>query len=305
MTRELAMMTPDSGGRGLDPAHIIGVCWSPAGVPGHYQHTQAVRTTGGFRVTVPSRRGANEAAAALTRVGYLVTRSPGERPGRGLLVTGWSPAGLESRLAAMRAVVHQLAGSPSVTAQAVIEAFRGQPAASPAPWQILQHADRRLHAWAYARTGPSVPHDSAVVPGDVRNALRLRVAWQLEQTVDDLIDRHLRVARHALALFIPLSQALDGSDAQQTAIRQAGITFHLPGDVAQNTSALLQGPPTVSGPASAPSRPPSRPRPAPGQLAAREFPARPLTTGTAFSVPEPTASPGGRHFPAARPGRRH
>ncbi len=300
-------MTPlDSGGRGLDPAHIIGVCWQPAGVGDHCQYTQAMRVTGGFRVTVASRRGAGEAAAALTRVGYLVTRSPGERPGRDLLVTGWSPAGLESRLAAMRAVVHRLADSPSVTAQAVIEAFRAGPAEWPAPWEALQHADTRLHTWAYARTGPCVPHDPAVVPGDVRNALRLRVTRQLEQAVDDLIAHHLRAAQYALALFIPLSQVMDGDDAQQTAIRQAGSTFDLPGNPAQDTSGLLQDPPSVSGPAAAPSRPPGRPRPGPGQLAAREFPAPPFTTGTASPAPDPPAArPGGRHFPAARPGRRH
>jgi hypothetical protein len=303
--RELAMTVPEAGGRGLDPAHIIAVCWQPSGAGDHCQHTQTRRFAGGYRVTVASRRGAGAAAAALTRVGYEVTHSPGQRPGRDLLVTGWSAAGLESRLAAMRAVVHRLTRSPSVTAQAVIETFRTRLPAQPAPSEVLEHAGTRLRTWAYARTGPCVPHDPAIVPGDVRNALRLRLARQLEQAVDDLIAANLRAARYALALYIPLSQVMDDTDAQHTAINQAATTLSLPGNAAQDSSALLQDLPPASRRAASVSRPPGRPPPPPGQLAARDFPAAPATSLPSPTSGPPAARPGGRRFPAARPGPRH
>ena len=113
---------------GLDPAHILAICThATGGRPG-----LAVGARDGMCVCLPSRRAARSARAALARVGYRVTDDSGPR-GRDLVVTGWNPAGLESRLNAMRVVLHQLAENPSPTARAVIERFRSLPGAAQSP----------------------------------------------------------------------------------------------------------------------------------------------------------------------------
>ncbi len=297
------MTTADPAGRGLDPDHIIGVCAQPSGT-GRPQRVHAACRPAGIRVVLGSRRGAADAAAALTRVGYLVTPSAAQRTGRDLLVTGWSAAGLDSRLAAMRAVMHQIAGSPSLTAQAAIGRFREAGSGAATPQEAFAQARTRLQAWVHARTGPFVPHDPAAIPADPRTALRLSLTRQLEDQIEGLIGRHLRVAAHAIALYMPLSQQMEPGKAQRTAIRRAGITFHLSSPAAQDTSPLLQDLLQTPGPATAPPRPPTRPRAGPGQLAAREFPALPTATATPEAAP-PAARPGGQHSPTGRPSPRH
>jgi hypothetical protein len=301
-TQEQLMTTPDPAGRGLDPSHIISVCVQPSGT-GRPQRVHAVRRTAGIRVVLGSHRGAQAATAALARSGYLMTPSAARRTGRDLLITGWSPAGLESRLAAMRAVMHQLAGNPTLTAQAVIGRFRDPGSGALSPREAFEQARTRLEAWVHARSGPFVPHDPAAIPADPRTALRLALTRQLEDQIESLTGRHLRAAAHALALYLPLSQQMDPGEAQRTGIRRAGITFHRPSPAAQDTSALLQDLLQAPRPATAP-RPPGRARANPGQVAAREFPAPPATTpapGTGI----PAARPGGQRIPAARPGVRH
>jgi hypothetical protein len=300
-TQEELMTAPDLAGRGLDRDHIISVCVQPSGT-GRTQRVHTVRRPAGIRVILGTHRGAQAADAALARVGYLVTPSAAQRTGRDLLVTGWSPAGLETRLAAMRAVVHQLAGNPSLTAQAVIGRFRGSGSATPSPQEAFEQARTRLYAWVYARTGPCVPHDRGTVPADPRTALRLSLTRQLEDQTEGLTGRHLRAAAHALALYLPLSQQMDPGKAQDTAIRRAGTTFHLPSPPAQDTSALLEDLLHTPGPVAAP--PPGSARANPGQLAARDFPAPPATT-PAPGTGTPAARPGWQRIPAARPGPRH
>src|ERR1039457_4700218 len=113
------MATPDLREQGLDPAHILSVP-SQAIRSGHGHASRAVTTPDGLRVYLSSRLAAGDAAPALTRVGYQVARINGTGH-RDLLVTGWSSDGLESRLTAMRAVLHRLDGNPGSTADAVIE----------------------------------------------------------------------------------------------------------------------------------------------------------------------------------------
>src|SRR5262249_30842394 len=156
----------------------------------------AVGTWDGISVCLPSRRAAGSARAALARVGYQVTPAPSGR-GRDLIVAGWDPAGLESRLVAMRAVLHQLADNPSLTARIVVERFRDLPTDAPTPQQgseLLDRARAELRRWVTARSGTHAPHDPAVQPADVGIALRLRAAETLERSIDDLVERHLRVA---------------------------------------------------------------------------------------------------------------
>ncbi len=301
------MAAPDPRERGLDPAHILSVTnHATSGGRGHAG--RAVAAHGSVRISLPSRRAASDAGVALTRVGYQVARIDGTGH-RDVLVTGWSAAGLESRLAAMRAVLHQLDASPAVTAAAVVERVRRLPAGSPAQpdTSVLAEARAQLRAWVSGRSGIHAPHDPAIVPADRGNALRLRVAWTLEAAIDDLVERHLRVAGHALPLFDSLRQHTTDDRAAKTAIRRAGITFHLGASPAQDSSALLQrasrSPGT--GPRSSAADTGGGAPAGPAQLAASGFP-RPVTDAVrAADAPAvPSAGPGGRHFPASRPGPR-
>src|SRR5262249_9619710 len=151
-------------------------------------------------VCLPSRRATRSARAALARVGYCVTDDSGPR-GRDLVVTGWGAAGLGSRLTAMRAVLHPLAENPSPTAPAWIGRLRGPPCAAQSPRRglgVLDEARTGLRSWVSARSGIHAPRPPAVLPADVGVALQLGTANVLEQAIDDLIERHLRVAGHAL-----------------------------------------------------------------------------------------------------------
>ena len=290
---------------GLDPAHILAICaHATGGRPG-----LAVSTQDGVCVCLPSRHAARNAAAALTRVGYHVTADSGPR-GREVTVTGWNPAGLDSRLTAMRAVLHQLADNPSVTARAVIARFRGLPDTSQSPragLAILDQARTDLCSWVSARSDIHAPRPPAVLPPDVGIALRLGTAEVLEQAIDDLIERHLRVAGHALALFSSLREQMDSNRAQETAIRWAGITFHLSGTVAQDSTSLIQRalrfPSTYE---ASVTQPGSRPRTRPAKHAVLEFPGKSTAGTTALRAPNaaPPARPRSRQSRRGRPGLR-
>jgi hypothetical protein len=262
----------------------------------------------------------------LDRVGYQVTRVGGLRRSD-VLVTGWSTAGLEARLAAMRAVFHQLDAGPQATAAAVIERIRRPADGSPvvADTQVLADARARLRGWVSARSGHHVPHVSAVLPADRGEALRLRTAWSLETEIDDLVDRHVRAAGHALSLFRSLRQYATDDLAQQLAIRRVSLPGQPDPSLAQDSSALMRraplppgarprsgGPPRAAGPIRRTARPSGRgPRfaaPPPGgpagsaRLAASGFP-QPLTR-VVKARDATVARPGGRLFPARRPGPR-
>jgi hypothetical protein len=297
------MAAPDPRERGLDPAHILSVT-NQATSGGRSRAGRAVAAHGSVRVGLPSRRAAGDASAALTRVGYHVARIDGTGH-RDLLVTGWNAAGLESRLAAMRAVLHQLDASPAVTANAVIERARrlpAGPAAHPLA-SMLAGTQAQLRAWVSARSGIHAPRDPAIVPADLGNTLRLRAAQTLETAIDDLIERHLQAAGHALALFSFFRQHTTDDQAKQTAIRHADLNFHPNTSPAPDSSALGQRaarPPGIDPPSSGPDQ-----GGGPARLAASGFP-RPVTdaVGAADATAVPAVRPGGRHFPAGRPGPR-
>ena len=195
------MTAPELRQRGLDPAHILSVA-SQAIRDSHGLAFRAVTAPGGLRVHLSSRRAAGDAVQALGRVGYQVAQVEGSGH-RDLLVTGWSANGLESRLAALRAVAQRLAEDPDSTAAAVIERARRLPARSAAHPETSVLADTRtqLQAWVGACSGIHAPRNPVIVPADTGNALRLRLAQALEAAIDDLVERHLQVAGHALSLF--------------------------------------------------------------------------------------------------------
>ena len=299
------MRVTDPYPAGLDPAHILAICeYATSGRPG-----LAVGARDGMCVCLPSRRAARSARAALARVGYHLTADRGPR-GRDLVVTGWNPAGLEARLNAMRAVLYQLAENPSLTARAVIERFRSLPGAAQLPRSglgVLDEARAAVRSWVFARSGIHAPRPPAVLPPDVGAALRLGTVGVLEQAIDDLIERHLRVAGHALALFCSLREQMDVSRAQDTAIRWAGITFHLGGTADEDSTPLLQSALRSPGSSAAPARRPGdRPLGGPVTWADVQFPSTDsrATTASQISAAAPPARPGRSHPRPSRPGLR-
>jgi hypothetical protein len=234
---------------GLDPAHILAVCARSTGG----RRGLAVRQSDGIVVCLmPSRRTAYRASVALARVGYEVTGVSASR-GRDLIVTGWDPAALDARLAAMRAALHWFADQPSSTAHLVIERFRGLPDEARTPqqiWELLNQARVGVRRWVTDRSGIHALRDLAVQPADAGIALRLRAAAMLEQAIDDQAERQLRVAGCGLVLFRRLSGQMDHDRAQDTAIRWASIAYHLsspagrysPGPIARQNATEFPSP---------------------------------------------------------------
>jgi hypothetical protein len=289
----------------LDPAHVLGICTRAAGT---VAGIQAVGIPDGVRVSLPNRQSAWSATAALGRVGYTAALTGRTRGSRDLVVTGWNAERLESRLTAMRLVMRRLQDNPLVTATAAVRRFAALPRAEaslPAAADILSDTRWQLQDWVEARAGICMPGPPAVLPADTANALRVRAMAGCEQVVSDLVERHLRVAAHALTLFDSLRPQMNNGRAQNTAVRRAGATFHLSsGSVAQDSSPLMRHAAAGPAPAAADQAdPPAHTRSGPRRGMAQEFPARPGVTGPADTTPPAgRVSPGGQHFPAARPG---
>jgi hypothetical protein len=246
------MTTPDLRERGLDPAHILSI--TSQVITGKGQAGLAIATPDGVRICFRSRQSASKAITALTRVGYQVCHVDGSHR-RNLLVTGWNAQALESRLEAMRAVLCQLHDNPAATADALIDRFRNLPPGTRVRRNstLLTHAHAQLRDWVTSHSGIHAPHDPAIIPADVGNALRLRAARALEFAIDDLTERHLRVAAHALPLYQSLRLYTTEGQAKDTAIRRASVMYHLP-TTAQDSSA----------PGARPAYPPSPERRSPG-----------------------------------------
>ena len=291
------MAGPDPRRAGLDPAHILAICERAAasGNQPSVRHTLAVPA--GLSVRLSSPQAAQLARAALARVGYQAALARPSRRSRNVLVAGWSAAGLESRLAAMRATVHQLRAEPAATATAVIDRYRRLSAGLPgiqASAAALSQAEKQIRLATAARCGIHAPRDPAILPADTGNALRLRVIWALEQAIDDLIERHLRVTRRALAQFCSLRR--HGSDdwASDTAIRRAvGVPSAPPGGLVAGRAPTDAAPPLWprqdAGPAASGEarRPPTGP--GEGRRAALDFPV-PISAAVAATTDTPASS---------------
>jgi hypothetical protein len=293
-------MTPaEPDPAGLDPTHILTICAEFDGGAG----VQAVRTPDGVRVVMPTRRAAWEVTGALGRVGYAAALAGDSHVRRDVMVTGWNADRLDSRLTVLRSVMHRLADNPLVTATAAVRRFAALPARSAtleAAENILGESEVQLRRWLDARAGICTPSPPAVLPADTGTAMRVRAVVSCEQAISDLVDRHLRVAGHAVALFSSLRRQMNDGRAQNIAVRRAGITFHLSGgSIAQDSTPLMRR--------AAPERrggQPPRPQGRPRRGAAQEFPVPPGASGQAGPAP-PAARGGlgGQSFPAARPGR--
>jgi len=292
------MTSADAYPVGLDPVHILAICTRATGSTAGIH---VVPAQDGVRVGFPARGAAWEASSALGRAGYTAALTGGGRARWDVLVTGWNAARLDSRLAAMRSVMHRLADNPLVTATAAVRRFATLPAAaatSQAGTEILCETRQQLQGWADGRVGICVPAPAAV-PADAGTAMRVRAVASCEQVISDLIDRHLRVAGHALTLFDSLRQQMSDIRAQDVAIHRAGITFHVSGEpIAQDSSPLMRS--ASADPAAARrTRPGDRPR----RGMAGEFPARPGAAPPPGTDPlSGRPGPGGQGFPAAPPG---
>jgi hypothetical protein len=293
------MTTAEPGVAGLDPAHIQAICAEF----GQDADILAARTADGVRVTMPARRAAWQASGALGRVGYTAAIAGDARARRDVLVTGWNTARLDQRLTELRATMHRLTDNPLVTATAAVRRVAALPASAATPEtteNILGESRVLLRRWVHARAGICVPSPPAVTPADTGIAIRVRAAASCEQMINDLIDRHMRVAEHAVSLFGSLRQRMNDGRAQNTAVRRAGITFHLSGgSIAQDSTPLMRQPAGAGDRDAQPTRSGGRTR----RGAAREFPVPPGATGTAgLTPPADRGGPGGQAFPAARPG---
>jgi hypothetical protein len=296
------MTMPDPRRTGTDPAHIWAICAAVA----HASERDGFALLAGDFYTglrLPSRTASRAVRTALTRVGYDVI-GDGSRE---LVIRGWSATGLEARLTAMRAVLHKLATGPGMAAVPVLEEFRRLPAASlpgqATTRQLVIEAGQGLREWIFATSGVHAPCDPLARPADPAIVLRLSAAWRAEEAIEDLAGRQLRVARHATGLYPSLRSRMSHDSARDTAIRRAGVVFHLRGQVAQDSAPLLA---SASWPAAAIAGPaaPSRPDRAAGREArpACDFPVSgppPLRL-----VPRPGDRPQGRDFPAGPAGRR-
>jgi hypothetical protein len=270
------MPTRDQDLSGVDPSHVWAICGSAG--PARDRNGTALLAGGreGLHIYPPTRASARNAQAALSRVGYHVALATDHRQGRHLVVRGWSADALEARLTAMRAVLQRLGADPGSTATKALDRLGSVPAAAlpdrAGQQQLSWQAAADLLRWIFTTSGIHAPHDPLAQPADAGCALRLSTAWRLEEAIEDLAGRQVRVAANALALYSALRQQTDHDSARDIAVRQASITFHLSSPVAQDTTPLLR---TVHGVTA---------RPTPELLAA-------------------AASTHGRKFPSGRTGR--
>lgn len=131
----------------------------------------------------------------------------------------------------------------------------------------------------------------AVKPADTGNTLRLRLAQTLEMAIDDLVERHLRVAGHALRMFVSLRPHATDEQAKQSAIRRAGVVFHL------NTSPAQDSPVPGQRPARPPEPGSRSPRLAPGGRA-EGGPARQAAAASSTRSPARSATRAQSRLPA-------
>jgi len=119
------MAPPDPRETGLDPAHILRVCERAAtGADKDPAVRYTLAAPVGVTVGLSTAKAARAASAALVRLGYQAAPARRSRWCREVFVAGWSPAGLESRLAALRLTIAQLRTGETATAAAVIGRYR-------------------------------------------------------------------------------------------------------------------------------------------------------------------------------------
>jgi hypothetical protein len=237
------MATRDQQPSRVDPSHIRMICASAGPARDRRGTVLFAGARDGIHVYMPTRAGARNAQAALSRVGYQVVRTADHRRGGHLVVRGWSADALEARLTAMRSVLEQLAADPGSTAAKALDRLGSRSAAAlpdrAGQRELSQQAALQLLRWIFANSGIHAPHDPLAQPADAGCALRLSAAWQLEEAIEDLAARQVRVAADALAQYPVLRQQMGHDSARDIAVRRASVAFHLSSRVAQDTTQIL------------------------------------------------------------------
>lgn len=309
------MPTPDQNPSGVDPAHIWAVCASAAPARDRRGAVLLAGARAGIHLYMPTRAGARNAEAALSRVGYQVVRTTDRSRGGQLVVPGWSADGLEARLIAMCAVLEQLASDPASTAMKALDRLGGpQTAALPdrtGQRQLSRQAATQLLRWIFATSGIHAPHDPLARPADADCGLRLSTAWRVEEVIEDLAARQVRVTADALAQYPGLRQQMGHEVARDIAVGRASVAFYLSSRVAQDTTQILgnarQTPGGgTSGLIAAATRalPSARPCIPSGAQVARVYPFTGAPASPARDRPPGAAArTRGRSFPSGRAGR--
>ena len=211
----------------LDPDHITAVC-----------DRLTETTTGGltiastrrsYAITAPNAADARRVDAALTQLGYRVSRP--EILGRRdrVTVTGWSRGGLQARVGTLRDAVYRLATSRESTAAAALDHGHHSGGDLAALHDTLRAATERA-------TGPITDYPAAARPVDPENAWLLRTAHELEHDVALCVDSHVDAAQRAVRLFDRYRRNLPDDPARGYAISQAADPGDPPSRWARRTA---------------------------------------------------------------------
>ncbi len=168
---------------------------------------------------------------------------------------------------------------------------------------VLDETRQKLRDWVDARAGICPPAPPAEFPPTPRSPGGSALRRSCEEVISDLIDRHVRVAEHAVDLFASLRHQMNGGRAERTAVRRAGIFFHLSSDsIAQDSTPLMNRPAPRARPSGAAASRRSRSgRPRRGMSG--EFPAPPGAAGPpGTDPPAGTSRPGRTGLPRCPPG---
>lgn len=313
------MTTPKPYPLGVDPVHVQIIAATASTVQRGDGSVLLLARPELIRVHLPNRSATKAAREALQRVGYQVTSSAGSMRNRGLLVSGWSMQGLESRLDAMRGVLQKLAASPDATATVALGQLSRLPLAElpgrTGQQRLIGALAEGMRSWISATSGIHAPRDPRAHPADPGCALRLSATWRAEEAIDDLAARQARVAEFALAVYPSLRQTMSHEAARDCVIRWAGTAFHLTPRLGQDVSSFLRGFAPAADPAPAPAdaepASPQMPLPLRGTRRrppnAGEFPAAGMPVSPASRPPSVTGTtrPRGRNSPPRRTSRRH
>ena len=312
------MTTPNLYPAGVDPVHVQIIAATASSAERGDGSVLLLARREAIRVFLPDRAATQAARIALQRVGYQVASATGSIRNRGLLVSGWSLQGLESRLNAMRGVLERLAAEPYASASAALRQLGTLPAsAMPGRYgqqELVGQADAQLRAWISATSGIHATCDPRAMPANPGCALRLAGTRRAEEAIDDLAERQVRIARFTVALYPGLRQSMSHEETRDCVLWWAGREFRLSPAIAQDTSPLLRDADQsmrLSEPRSVAPRvtsltPRHEKAPRHRLRVGQEFPVtgRPVSPISRPPSGPSARRPGGRTFPSGRPGRR-
>lgn len=239
------MTTPDPYPIGVDPVHVQIIAATASAVQRKDGSVLLLARPDAIRVYLPNRLATQAARDALQRVGYQVTSATGRIRSRGLLISGWSTPGLESRLDAMRGVLQKLAARPHATAAVALGQLSTVPAAELPGRAGQQHLIGELitgmRSWISATSGIHAPRDPRARPSDPGCALRLGATTRAEEAIDDLVALQQRVAQFSVAHYSSLRPIMSHERARDCVVKWAGLAFGLSARIGQDTSPLLHG----------------------------------------------------------------